>query len=320
MFAAGIAWEFYTKKRPIIPPRIFKTRTTFVIMISVFLHAFAFFAGTYYLPLYFQSMGASALFSGIEMIPYSFGGSLFAIASGQIVARTGAYRPTMWGAWAIMTLGYGLMLTLDNTSNRAKQVLYLFIPAIGVGSLFITPLIAIQAAMPVKDMATATATLGLMRQIGGTVGISAGGAIYVNFLRKRLNKISGYDASSIPNSDLINNVGSLKNIQPPELQFQVIQAYTKSISSVWLICTPLVAVGLVSVLFMRGYTLKRQAARGAPQAKGAPQPEAGSPSPASPTAETEGVAEKERIPHEDDASASPTAAEEKEKGTTEEGK
>lgn len=35
--------------------------------------------------------------------------------------------------------------------------------AIGVGCLFVTPMLAIQSAMPLKDMAVATATLGLMR-------------------------------------------------------------------------------------------------------------------------------------------------------------
>lgn len=34
--------------------------------------------------------------SGVRMIPYSLGASLVAIASGQVVSRTGQYRPTIW--------------------------------------------------------------------------------------------------------------------------------------------------------------------------------------------------------------------------------
>ncbi|KAG8899630.1 hypothetical protein FRB99_006526, partial [Tulasnella sp. 403] len=232
IFAAGVVNEFYTKRRPIIPPRVFKTRTTFLFLITVFLHAFAFFAATYYLPLYFQSRGATALMSGVRMIPYSLVASAFAIISGQVVARTASYRPIMWIAWGILTLGFGLMIDLDGSSSTAKQVLYLIIAAVGTGCLFQTPMIGMQAAMPVRDMATATSVLGLMRQLGGTVGISAGGAVYVSFLRRRLDKISGYNADQIPNSDLINNVGKLKSLQPQELHDQVVAAYAKSISSI----------------------------------------------------------------------------------------
>lgn len=158
-------------------------------------------------------------------------------------------------------LGHGHILIFY---CRVKEVLFLLVAAVGCGCLFQTPLIGtrklnystplanlpylpgLQAAMPAKDMATATATLGLLRTIGGTVGISAGGAIYISFLRRRLDKISGYDAASIPNGALINNVGSLTQIQPQNVQDEVIAAYAKSISSIWLVCTPMVFVGLIA--------------------------------------------------------------------------
>ncbi|KIO29863.1 hypothetical protein M407DRAFT_160822 [Tulasnella calospora MUT 4182] len=179
------------------------------------------------------------------MIPYSLVASLFAILSGQAVSRMGAYRPTLWFGWVIITLGFGLMIDLDASSNLAKQILFLMVAAMGTGCLFQTPLMGMQAAMPQKDMATATSTFGLMRQIGGTVGISASGSVYVSFLRRRLDDIQGYDASQIANSELINGVRSLKNIQPDSVRVQVVAAYAKSISSIWLICTPLVALGMV---------------------------------------------------------------------------
>ena len=52
------------------------------------------------------------------MLPFSLVGAAMAIVSGQIISRTGRWRPIMWVSWAIMTLGYGLMTTLDDTSNK----------------------------------------------------------------------------------------------------------------------------------------------------------------------------------------------------------
>ena len=60
----------------------------------------------------------------------------------------------------------------------AVKVVLPLIAGIGVGGLFFPPLILIQAAMPSKDMATATATHGLLRQLGSTVGIAVGQAIW----------------------------------------------------------------------------------------------------------------------------------------------
>ncbi|KAG9040472.1 hypothetical protein FS837_000569, partial [Tulasnella sp. UAMH 9824] len=146
----------------------------------------------------------------------------------------------------------------------AKQVVYLIVAAMGTGCLFQTPLMGLQAAMPQKDIATVTSTFGLVRQLGGTIGISAGGSVYVSFLRHRLDEIQGFDASRIPNSQLINSVGLLHSIQPDSVRDQVIGAYAKSLSSIWLICTPLVALAMVLSFFVRGYSLKRGVVREQP--------------------------------------------------------
>lgn len=55
--------------------------------------------------------------------------------------------------------------------------MYLLIAALGVGCLFQTPLIGLQASMPLKDMATTTGTFGFIRTLGGTISISVGEAI-----------------------------------------------------------------------------------------------------------------------------------------------
>jgi len=94
-----------------------QTRTTAIILITTFLHAVAFFAGAYYLPLYYQVLGASATKAGVQMLPYSLGCALTSAVSGVLVSRTGQYRSVMWVAYLIFTLGMGLMIMLDSTSS-----------------------------------------------------------------------------------------------------------------------------------------------------------------------------------------------------------
>jgi hypothetical protein len=130
------------------------------------------------------------------MLPFSLGAALFSAISGFIVTKSGLYRPVILVAWVFSTIGYGLMYQLDSHSSVAVKVVYPLITAIGIGCLFQvrflsphyssylfshqTPLIALQAAMPLKDMATSTGAFGFIRTMGGTIGISIGQVIFAN--------------------------------------------------------------------------------------------------------------------------------------------
>ncbi|EPT06037.1 hypothetical protein FOMPIDRAFT_1021147 [Fomitopsis schrenkii] len=252
--------EFYTKRSPIMPPRLFKVRTTAFILISVFLHAFAFFTGTFYLPVYYQVLGASATMSGVRMLPYSLGSSIMSIVSGNVVAFTGHWRPMMWFGWAMFTLGYGLMIMLSETSNNGVKEAIPLIGALGLGCLFQTPLIGLQAAMPLKDMATSTATFGFIRLLGGTIGITVGDAILSSVLQKKVKGIVGLNVNTSA-SNLNQLVPQIKNIPDVSARIALMKAYCEAISTIWLVDTPLIGVGFILVLFLRQYTLKRNVVR-----------------------------------------------------------
>jgi len=113
---ATIIWDFHTTRQPILPPRLFRNRTTAALLFGCLMHGIAFFAGSYYMVSYFQgTKGDSALLSAVEMLPYSLVSSvscasslrgleypcgaltvyllqLFSIIAGQIVSRTGRWK------------------------------------------------------------------------------------------------------------------------------------------------------------------------------------------------------------------------------------
>src|ERR1700760_3113515 len=78
-----------------------------------------------------------------------------------------------------MAIGFGLMIMLNERSSMcfalllsqafsyrfssAVQIILPTIAGIGLGGLFLPPLIGSQAAMPVKDMATSSTAFGLFR-------------------------------------------------------------------------------------------------------------------------------------------------------------
>ncbi|KAK7036578.1 hypothetical protein VNI00_011511 [Paramarasmius palmivorus] len=245
LLASGCINELYTKQSPIIPPRLLKTRTTTAIMGSGAVHMFVFLMASYFLPTYFQALGSSATKSGVEMLPFSLVSSVMSFCSGMVVGKTGRYRPVFWTGFVLMTLGFGLMIRLDDRSSRIEKEMYIFVAALGAGCFFQIPTIALQAAMPMADMATSTTAFMLVRSLSGSIGLSVGSIVFTNTLRRRLiTDAPEYYGSYRPISESANQLKDLAFIQPPELRQRVIHAYTKSISLMWLICTPLLGLGL----------------------------------------------------------------------------
>ncbi|KAK2466780.1 hypothetical protein APHAL10511_001038 [Amanita phalloides] len=260
LLLVAVVNELYTQRSPIIPPRLFKTRTTSVILITNFLHAVAFFSGAYYLPFYFQVLGASATMAGVQMLPYSLGAAITSASAGVMVSRIGKYRLIMQIAFAAFTVGMGLMTRLDAHSSIAEKVLYPLVAALGLGNLFQVPLVGLQAAMPLQDMATSTAAFGFLRTLGGTVGVSIGQAIFSSFAQKKVSRVPNANLNTSAGA-LEESVRTLKNISDPTTRIAVMQAFCKAISMIWLVMTPIVGASFIMVLIIREYTLKRRTVR-----------------------------------------------------------
>ncbi|KAG5638269.1 hypothetical protein H0H81_000914 [Sphagnurus paluster] len=114
--------------------------------------------------------------------------------------------------------------------------------------------------MPMKDMATSTSTFGFIRTLGGTVGISIGQAIFGSTVTKKIAKIPNVTLDTSPGV-LSASVRKLKDIPDPTTRAAVINAYARSISTIWLVMMPIVVVSFVLVLFVRKYSLKRTIVR-----------------------------------------------------------
>ena len=114
----------------------------------------------------------------------------------------------------------GLLIDLKYPFSSAKSAVFQLITGVGIGGLFQTPLIALQAAMPSRDMAVATGALVLFRLLGSAAGVALGGTILNNQLGNRLSDISDYTPRNFQ-----GNVQSLMQLNPPELRDRVLSAF-----------------------------------------------------------------------------------------------
>ena len=117
-------------------------------------------------------------------------------------------------------IGMGLLIDLNYPFNAAKSVIFQLITGIGIGGLFQTPLIALQAAMPSRDMAVATGALVLFRLLGSATGVAIGGTILNNQLADRLSDLNDFTPINLQ-----GNIQSLVQLDSPELRDRVLSAY-----------------------------------------------------------------------------------------------
>jgi MFS family permease len=168
---------------PIVPLALFRIRNFSVSVGAMFLAAFGFFGAIIFLPRWFQTVGgASATESGYSILPLLFGLIFSAIASGQIVARTGRYKALMLGSLLLLALGLFMLTNLTAETDRAVLSLWMLITGLGVGPSFAVFTLVVQNSVAAARIGVATGSLTFFQQIGGTIGLTLAGTVLANRL------------------------------------------------------------------------------------------------------------------------------------------
>jgi EmrB/QacA subfamily drug resistance transporter len=177
--AAIFVWVESRAHEPIVPLSLFRIRAFTASVSAMFLAAMGFFAAVVFLPRWFQVVaGASATESGYQILPLLGGLIVSAIATGQIVARVGRYKTLIVSA--LLTLALGLFLLTNIRPDTPQPLLWLWmaITGLGIGPCFAVFTLVVQNSVPVRELGTATSSLTLFQQVGGTVGLAVTGSIF----------------------------------------------------------------------------------------------------------------------------------------------
>src|SRR5258708_8656117 len=106
--------------------------------------------------------------------------------SGGLISRFGRYKPFPVIGTAVATVGMALLAQLDLHSTTAYTSLAMVVLGLGLGAVMQVLVLAVQNAVDYRNMGVATAGSLLFRQVGGSIGIAAFGAIFSNRLHGEL--------------------------------------------------------------------------------------------------------------------------------------
>ncbi len=176
-------------KEPIVPLGLFRIRSFTASVMAFFLAAMGFFAAVVFLPRWFQFvLGNSATESGYQILPLLLGLIIAAVSTGQIVARTGRYKALTVGALLVTAVGLFLLTNLRPDTPLWQIWLWMAITGLGVGPTFAVFTLVVQNAVPVRALGTATSSLTLFQQLGGTIGLAITGTLFGSVLLEQIPK------------------------------------------------------------------------------------------------------------------------------------
>lgn len=243
-----VAERFATQ--PLVPLRLFKDPVFVVTGLVGIVIGIALFCTASYLPTQLRMTGRiSATESGLLMLPMMAGIVGASVISGRLIGGTGHYRTYPVLGSALTALGVWLLARLETDTPRLQFGVWTAVLGAGIGMVMPVLILAVQNSVRPADVGPATAAGNYLRQIGGSVGTAAFGALLAARLTDRLPQRADAvlpDPGSLT-PDLVHTL-------PHPLRDAYVQAYAEAMPRIFLYLTPVLVLGLLIACFLKERT------------------------------------------------------------------
>lgn len=236
---------------PILPLALFRYNNFRVLGAVGFASGAAMFGAVTFLPMYLQvARGVSPTASGLMMTPLTLGILAASIGSGQIMTRTGRYRFLPLVGTLVLTGAMLWLSRLQPDTPLAVVMAMMTLVGAGLGPTMSVTTTAIQNAIPREMMGVGTAGYTLFRQIGGSLGVAAFGALFADRLVAGLGAYlpAGHSVQSLD----ARTVAAL----PPAMRDGVIRTFTEALHPVFLLGAAMAALAFVLSLLVEEHRLR----------------------------------------------------------------
>jgi len=254
VIAAALYVEAYVAAEPIIPLRLFKDRTTSLATAASVLIGVSMFGATVYLSEYFQNArGMSPTEAGLMSIAMVGGLLVSSIVTGRIISATGLWKRYLVGGMVLVVVGLGLLGTIDATTPLVEVGAFMAVLGLGLGATMQNLVLAVQNNTAQADMGAASSVVAFFRSLGGSIGVSALGAILSHQVTAKVTE--GLTAMGVPAGHSTGSIPDL-NALPAPVRALYEGAFGQATGHLFLVAAPFALLALVCVLFIREVPLR----------------------------------------------------------------
>lgn len=249
---------------PVVPLRLFRDRTTALATVASVLIGLAMFGSTVYLSLYFQrARGMSPTEAGLMSVCMVGGLLVSSIVSGRRITTTGRWKRWLVGGMVLVIAGLALLARLDATMPLWQVGLYMAVLGLGLGATMQNLVLAVQNNTAHADMGAASSVIAFFRSMGGSIGVSALGAVLAHdvadSVRRGLERLArdGYPVPAGHGRGEIPDVAAL----PAPLRAVFEHAFGEATGHIFLVALPFAVAASVAVLLIREVPLRTSVLR-----------------------------------------------------------
>ncbi|KAL6232846.1 hypothetical protein BDW75DRAFT_242604 [Aspergillus navahoensis] len=181
------------------------------------------------------------------LLPTIAAAVVFTTSCGILTPVIGHYVPFMIIATALLSVGMGLLSTLESTSP-IRDVLGLQVPAgVGLGCALQQTLVAAQTILPMNDIPIGVSLIVLAQTLGGTIALSAADTIYTGTLSSSISsRFPQIDQETV----LTTGNREIRNLVPAESLGVIMDLCNQAIAKTWYLSIALAAASSIGVLGM----------------------------------------------------------------------
>jgi EmrB/QacA subfamily drug resistance transporter len=248
---------------PVLPLRLFRNRNFALPTLIGIAVGIAMFSTIAYMPTFLQMVnGATAIQSGLMMIPMVAGMLTATIGSGQLISHTGRYKIYPVLGAVLIIAGLVLLSRISDTTPYAFTAAGMVVMGLGLGCIMQNLVLIVQNSVPQRTMGAAISTTNYFRQIGATFGISLFGSIFIN-------RLAGQFAGAPAGVPDVGTAGfsslspAVLRAMPAPVRTAIAHAFGQAMPPIFLLAVPLIVVALVLALCIREIPLSETVGGGA---------------------------------------------------------
>ncbi|QDQ98772.1 MDR family MFS transporter [Tomitella fengzijianii] len=242
---------------PMLPLRVLRNSTAVLMIVASLAVGVAMFGSGVFLTQYFQlGAGYTPTKAGVMTIPMIISQMLSATIGGQIVSRTGRWKPIMVAGSITMLAGLVGLGTISHTTSYPLVALYMVLLGLGVGTLVQNIVLAVQNTVDVTEVGAASAAIAFFRSLGGAVGVTALGAVLTNLVAGNIR--DGLSQMGIP-ADRLGSAGDTQldvSGLPAEIQGVFHDSYADGFGPLFMIAAAIAVVTVIAVIVVRETPLR----------------------------------------------------------------
>ncbi|KAJ3338873.1 hypothetical protein HDU93_008926 [Gonapodya sp. JEL0774] len=262
LLAMFVWWE--TKAvEPIIPLELFKSWNYVAANMSLFFSGWAMYALSYFIPVYFQTVrGLSATDSGLNNMSLTW-------------VQFWYYHFIPSIGLVLIIVGLGLLSMWEENSGTPIEVFAQILAGGGVGLIVNAGQLTAQINSPAKLIGPSSTVANFSRLLGGVIGIAVFSTLFSNILSSQLQ--DGLTKSAIQfqlSADQIQlyaaflksaysstrvDISSIPVDALASLNAAYIHANVQGLHWSFIVCVPIVGLGIIFAVFIRHKPLKKEA-------------------------------------------------------------